>query len=71
VNEIRDTLLVQGADLCVTGLVAYFTGVGWELLPRFGTDVREADPKLGDGCFGVKALGTTGVATMLRSSRNL
>jgi len=44
VADIRDTLLVEGADLCVTGLVAKFAGVGYELLPRTGDDIFKACP---------------------------
>jgi len=39
VDDIRDTLLIEGTSLCVTGLVAQFSGVGWELLPRTKDDI--------------------------------
>ena len=34
-----ETVLVTGNVLCVTGLVAQFAGVGWELLPRTVADI--------------------------------
>jgi len=40
VQEIADTLLVEGTDLCVTGNVAQFAGVGWEILPRTKDDIQ-------------------------------
>ena len=42
VAQIRDRLLGIGADLCVTGVVAQFAGVGFELLSRTGDDIRLA-----------------------------
>ena len=44
VERIRDRLLVEGADLCVTGVVGQFAGVGYELLPRTDKDIRRARP---------------------------
>jgi len=43
VDEIRDTLLRKGKDLYVTGLVAHFAGVGYELLPRTISDFVDAE----------------------------
>lgn len=45
VGRIRDRLLREGTDLCITGVVAQFAGVGFELLPRTRSDIRRA--KLG------------------------
>jgi len=50
VDRIRDRLLVEGADLCVTGVVAAFAGVGFELLPRDRKDIRRANPKRKNPC---------------------
>jgi hypothetical protein len=44
VERIRNRLLVEGADLCVTGVVGQFAGVGYELLPRTDKDIRRARP---------------------------
>lgn len=42
VKKIRDRLLVKDMDLCVTGVVGQFAGVGFELLPRTTGDIRRA-----------------------------
>ena len=42
VPKIRDRLLREGKDLCVTGVVGQFAGVGFELLPRTTRDIRRA-----------------------------
>jgi hypothetical protein len=34
VDALRDTLLREGVDLCVTGVVAQFASVGFERLAR-------------------------------------
>ena len=44
VARIRDSLLVEGVDLCVSGVVGQFAGVGYELLPRTDRDIRRARP---------------------------
>jgi len=41
-EELAEEMLEQGRDLCVTGVVARFAGVGFELLPRSEDDFREA-----------------------------
>jgi len=38
-TDYLETILVTGNVLCVTGLVAHFAGVGWELLPRTAADI--------------------------------
>jgi len=38
-TDYIETMLVTGNVLCVTGLVAQFAGVGWELLPRTAADI--------------------------------
>ena len=40
VERIKDTMLVHGTGLCVTGLVAQIAGTGWELLPRTEDDIE-------------------------------
>jgi hypothetical protein len=50
VDKIRDRLLVKGVDLCVTGVVGQFAGVGYELLPRSGRDIRRARPDRDNPC---------------------
>ena len=50
VKKIRDSLLTQGEDLCVTGVVGQFAGVGFELLPRTTRDIRRARPKRRNPC---------------------
>ena len=50
VEKIRDRLLVEGADLCVTGVVGQFAGVGFELLPRTTRDIRRARPHRDNPC---------------------
>ena len=50
VDAFRDTLLVEGVDLCVTGVVAQFASVGFELLPRDSRDLRKARPDQVDPC---------------------
>ena len=42
VDRIRYSLLVKGEELCVTGVVSQFAGVGYELLPRTGKDIERA-----------------------------
>jgi len=41
-EELAEELLREGNDLCVTGVVARFSGVGFELLPRTSDDFSEA-----------------------------
>jgi hypothetical protein len=43
-EELAQDLLREGNDLCVTGVVARFAGVWFELLPRTSDDLREARP---------------------------
>ena len=50
VQTIRSSLLIKGADLCVSGVVAHFAGVGYELLPRNDKDIRLARPYHKDPC---------------------
>ena len=50
VEKIRNRLLVKGVDLCVTGVVGQFSGVGHELLPRTGKDIRRARPGRDNPC---------------------
>ncbi|MEE3331090.1 MAG: hypothetical protein VX246_09490 [Myxococcota bacterium] len=50
VKKIRNRLLVKGADLCVTGVVGQFVGVGFELLPRTTRDIRRAQPDRDNPC---------------------
>ncbi|MFP6639823.1 MAG: hypothetical protein VCC04_06250 [Myxococcota bacterium] len=50
VDRIRNRLLRQGRDLCVTGVVAEFAGVGFELLPRTRHDIRRARPDTKNPC---------------------
>ena len=50
VDRIRDRLLSEGTDLCVTGVVAQFAGVGFELLPRTRGDIRRARPHKANPC---------------------
>ncbi|MGA1373046.1 MAG: hypothetical protein ACO3Z6_15780 [Pseudomonadales bacterium] len=52
VERIRNTLLVEGADLCVTGVVSEFAGVGYELLPRTRKDIRRARAGRKNPCEG-------------------
>jgi uncharacterized Zn finger protein len=42
--------LVEGEDLCVTGVVGQFAGVGFELLPRTTRDIRRARPDRDNPC---------------------
>ena len=50
VDALRDTLLTEGTDLCVSGVVAQFASVGFELLPRDSRDLREARPDSAEPC---------------------
>jgi len=50
VDRIRNRLLREGTDLCVTGVVAQFAGVGFELLPRARDDIRRARPDKQNPC---------------------
>lgn len=50
VDRIRNRLLREGTDLCVTGVVAEFAGVGFELLPRTRGDIRRARPGKHNPC---------------------
>ena len=50
VKKIRSRLLVEGEDLCVTGVVGQFAGVGFELLPRTTRDIRRARPDRDNPC---------------------
>ncbi len=50
VEKIRNRLLVEGEDLCVTGVVGQFAGVGFELLPRTTRDIRRARPHRDNPC---------------------
>lgn len=49
-EELGEDLLREGNDLCVTGIVARFAGVGFELLPRTRDDLREARPRRENPC---------------------
>ena len=49
-EELAEEMLRQGRDLCVTGVVARFSGVGFELLPRDEDDFVEARPDRDDPC---------------------
>ena len=49
-EELEEDMLRQGNDLCVTGVVARFAGVGFELLPRSEDDFIEARPDREDPC---------------------
>ena len=50
VERIRERLLSEGRDLCVTGVVAQFARVGFELLPRTRDDIRRARPDKENPC---------------------
>lgn len=50
VTELSGRLLEQGADLCVTGVVAQFASVGFELLPRNSGDLRRAKSGAANPC---------------------
>lgn len=50
VTELSGRLLKQGADLCVTGVVAQFASVGFELLPRNRGDLRRAKSGAANPC---------------------
>ena len=50
VEELGRRLLTEGNDLCVTGVVARFAGVGFELLPRTRKDFRKARPHRRNPC---------------------
>ena len=50
VQKIRNRLLTEGEDLCVTGVVGQFAGVGFELLPRVTRDIRRARPSRDNPC---------------------
>ncbi len=50
VKKLRDRLLVKGVDLCVTGVLGQFAGLGHELLPRTGKDIRRARPGRENSC---------------------
>ena len=41
-EELEEDLLQEGKDLCVTGVVGRFAGVGFELLPRSDDDFSKA-----------------------------
>ena len=41
-EELEEDLLREGKDLCVTGVVGRFAGVGFELLPRSDDDFSKA-----------------------------
>lgn len=50
VERLRRSLLIQGEDLCIRGVVARFAGVGYELLPRDDKDFRRAKPQRNNPC---------------------
>jgi hypothetical protein len=50
VKKIRNRRLVEGEDLCGTGVVGQFAGVGFELLPRTPRDIRQARPDRDNPC---------------------
>lgn len=50
VDRLRERLLREGTDLCVTGVVAQFAGVGFELLPRTRDDIRRARSDKANPC---------------------
>jgi hypothetical protein len=52
VDRIRNSLLVKGEDLCVTGVVSQFAGVGYELLPRTRKDIKRARAGRKNPCEG-------------------
>jgi len=49
-ERLGERLLTEGTDLCVTGVVARFAGVGFELLPRTSDDLRKARPGRKNAC---------------------
>lgn len=49
-ERLGERLLTEGTDLCVTGVVARFAGVGFELLPRTRDDLRKARPGRKHAC---------------------
>jgi hypothetical protein len=50
VQKIRDRLLTDGEDFCVTRVVGQFAGVNFEVFPRTTRDIRRARPKRDDPC---------------------
>ncbi|MDE0887797.1 MAG: hypothetical protein OSB70_19970 [Myxococcota bacterium] len=49
-EELAEEVLREGNDLCATGVIARFAGVGFELLPRTSDDLREARPDRENPC---------------------
>lgn len=50
VDRLARRLITEGADLCVTGVVAQFAAAGFEILPRTRRDIRRARPHRDNPC---------------------
>jgi len=50
VDRLARRVITEGADLCVTGVVAQFAAAGFEILPRNRRDIRRARPQRQDPC---------------------